>query len=83
MMDFPVKSGKKARTIEKKTVLIIRDNEKTVIRKRPAKGLLAGMYEFPMLEGYVTEKDVLRYVEGLGYHPIQIQKLEEQSWLDI
>ena len=77
MMDFPVKSGKKARTIEKKTVLIIRDNEKTVIRKRPAKGLLAGMYEFPMLEGYVTEKEVLRYVAGLGYRPIQIQKLED------
>ena len=38
-LDIPAK--------EKKTVLILRDDEKVAIRKRPAKGLLAGLYELP------------------------------------
>ena len=50
-MDFPVKKKAKARRIEKRTVFIFRDNEKVAIRKRPQKGLLAGMYEFPNVEG--------------------------------
>ena len=47
---IPVKSKAKPRKIEKKTVLILRDDEKVAIRKRPAKGLLAGLYELPNVE---------------------------------
>ena len=39
VMDFPVKSKAKARRIEERTVLVIRDGEKVAIRKRPKKGL--------------------------------------------
>ncbi len=53
-MDFPVKKKAKARRIEKRTVFIFRDNEKVAIRKRPQKGLLAGMYEFPNVEGHLA-----------------------------
>ena len=51
VMDFPVKSKAKARRIEERTVLVIRDGEKVAIRKRPKKGLLAGLYELPNLSG--------------------------------
>lgn len=40
---IPVKSRAKPRRIEKKTVLVIRDGERFVLRKRPSKGLLAGI----------------------------------------
>ena len=73
---YPRKSGKKPRVIEDKTVLLIRDENRTAIRKRPEKGLLAGMYEFPMLEGHKEEKEVLEYVKGLGYGVIYIKELE-------
>lgn len=73
---YPKKSPKKARTIEEKTVLILQDEEKTALVKRPAKGLLAGMYEFPSLSGHKSEDEVLKYLEEIGYKAIHIQRLE-------
>lgn len=73
--DFPVKTKAKARRIEKRTVLIFRDEEKTAIRKRPDKGLLAGMYEFPSLEGHADERETAEYGKSLGLSPIRIRKL--------
>ena len=72
---FPKKSAKAARTIEKKTVLIIQDENKSALHKRPDTGLLAGMYEFPSLEGHQTRKRVLAYLEAMGLIPIRIEKL--------
>ena len=40
---IPVKAPKKARTQDNRTVFIIQDGECTAIRKRPEKGLLAGI----------------------------------------
>ena len=53
--EFPVKKKKKERRIEKRTVLVFRDNEKTAVRKRAASGLLAGLYEFPGKEGHLKQ----------------------------
>lgn len=76
--DFlPVKSPKKPRTIEEKTVFIIVNDRQVLIRKRAQKGLLAGMYEFPNTEGYLTEREVLHYVEGLGFTGLRIEELPD------
>ena len=75
-MEYPVKSKAKKRKQEDKTVLVIQDGNKVILRKRPSKGLLAGMYEFPNLEGHLSEKEVLQYVEELGLTPVRIQSLE-------
>lgn len=75
-MNYPVKTKLKKRRIEKKTVLVIQDGNKVVLRKRPKEGLLAGMYEFPNLEGYLKEKEVLSYVREMGLVPVRIQKIE-------
>ena len=56
--DYPVKQEKKPRQIEDRTILVIRDENKTAIRKRPGRGLLAGMYEFPSLTGFRTAEEV-------------------------
>ena len=76
---YPKKAGKKARNIEEKTVLIIQDADKAAIRQRPGKGLLAGMYEFPMLEGYQTAEAVLEYLSGNGLSPLRIQPLTDSK----
>lgn len=47
-MDYPVKKKAKEREIEKRTILRFCDNEEIAIRKRPGKGLLAGLYDFLM-----------------------------------
>jgi len=74
---LPVKTKKKSRRIDYKTVILIMDDRKTVIRKRPSKGLLAGLYEFPNIEGHLSEKQVQQYTESLGYFPMYIEKMPE------
>lgn len=48
---YPVRSGKKARRIVEATVLVLRCGNKYALEKRPAKGLLAGLWQFPFFEG--------------------------------
>ena len=77
--ELPKKAPKKARTIEKKTVLLLKDGEKIAIRKRPKKGLLAGLYEFPNVEEHLSEDEVLSLVKSYGLAPLFIQKLEDSK----
>ncbi len=74
--DYPKKIGKKERSIEKRTVLIIQDANTAALRKRPAKGLLAGMYEFPCMEGEQSTEQVLEYLREKGLQPLHIKELE-------
>ena len=74
---YPVKAEKKPRRIEEKTVLVIRDGERVALRKRPGRGLLAGLYEFPKLEGHRSPDEVIRWVEEAGLTPLHIQKLDD------
>ena len=74
-MEFPVKKKAKSRRIEKRTILVFRDNEKTAVRKRPDTGLLAGMYEFPGREGHLKQAEVIEYAKGLGLMPVRVKRL--------
>lgn len=75
--EYPVKEKKKERKIELKTVLVIKDGETVAIHKRPPKGLLAGMYELPMLEGHLKEKEVIGRLKDIGLMPLRIEYLGE------
>jgi len=77
ILKLPVKSKEKERRIEKRTVFVVRDGERVIIRKRPKKGLLAGLYELPNVEGHMTQEEALAYIKGLNFSPIRIQKLPE------
>lgn len=72
---IPCKPPKKQRMPEEKTVLIIHLNGRVLLHKRPEKGLLAGMYELPSMEGYRERTEVLDYVRELGFAPIYIESL--------
>lgn len=75
--EYPKKTAKKPRKIEKKTMLVIQDENKAAIKKRPEKGLLAGMYEFPSLAGHKTEKEVTSYLKDMGLEIVRIRRLED------
>lgn len=77
--EFPVKSRAKARRTEKRTVLVIRDGERVAIRKRPKKGLLAGLYEFPNWSGHLSREESLARVEKSGLVPLRITPLGESK----
>lgn len=57
-MELPVKPKKKARKIEKKTILLLECHGKYALRKRSDKGLLAGMWEFPSVEGKAKKGEI-------------------------
>ena len=75
--ELPVKKKAKARRIEEKTVFIIKDGEQVALHKRANKGLLAGLYELPNVEGHLSETDAVSYIEAQGYTPIRIQPVCE------
>ena len=45
------------------------------IRKRPEKGLLAGLYELPNIEEHLNKKEITQYCKEIGLMPIHIKKL--------
>ena len=45
--ELPVKAAKKPRRVEERTVWLIFHDGKVALRRRPEKGLLAGLWEFP------------------------------------
>lgn len=55
---LPSPKEKKAKKTLLYTVLLLEYNHTFAIRKRPAKGLLASLWEFPVLDGFLTEEEV-------------------------
>lgn len=74
---LPVKAPKKERRIEDRTVLILADDARTAIHKRPEKGLLAGLWELPNPEGHFTPEEAARFVRSMGFSPLFIERLED------
>lgn len=79
MAEYPKKTPKKARSIENKTILVLQDEQKVALCKRPSKGLLAGMYEFPWMEGIQKEDSVLEYLKSKGIQVLHIKRLEDSK----
>ena len=77
--EIPKKKAKAKRKIIPITVLLIQDGDRTLIRKRPDTGLLAGLYEFPNLDGKLTGKKALQAVAEMGFSSLRIEKLPESS----
>lgn len=72
---LPVKTAPKKRRKEKKTVLIVRDDTRIILHKRPDHGLLAGLYEYPNFDGFLTETEALEEVRKMHLQPLKIEKL--------
>lgn len=62
--EIPVKAPKKGRRIEERTILLLEYQGKLAVNKRPAKGLLAGLYEYPNLEGKLSAEEVEALIEN-------------------
>ena len=75
---YPVRPGKKARRELNMTVMLIHSGDYFVIRKRPARGLLANLYEFPNTDGFLNEDETIRYVEKMtGTYALRIRRIRE------
>lgn len=76
---IPVREKIINRKKEHRTVLLFRKEEKIAIQKRPQKGLLANMYEFPNLEGKKKKEDILEQIDKWGIKTRRIQKKGQAS----
>ena len=72
---FPVKSPKKPRKKEHRTIALLTDGERYVLRQRPTRGLLAGLYEPINLEGDLSSDELSEVLAQLGYEPLAVRPL--------
>ncbi len=63
---FPKKPEKKPRKVEERSVFLLEYQGKYLIQKRPEKGLLAGLWEFPSQEGRLSSGQLHEFLEEWG-----------------
>ncbi len=76
---LPVKLPGKKRRVEEKTVLILRCDGRYALCKRPRNGLLAGLWQFPDLEGKPDLPRILEQVEQMGIKVRDIARQVERK----
>jgi A/G-specific adenine glycosylase len=74
---LPVRKKAAPKRTEKRTILIIGAGDDLLLHRRPDKGLLAGLYEFPGKEGHLSEDGALQAVKDFGFEPLHIKRLPD------
>ncbi len=70
--DYPVMPDKRPRRVQQKTVFLLTNGDRAALRKRPDRGLLAGLWEFPNLDGALTREEALAQARAWGCEPKSI-----------
>ena len=76
---LPVKAPKKAKRQEDRTVFIFRCDGRYALEKRPSKGLLAGLWQFPNIPGHPDTLKALEAVQTMGLKPREILREVERK----
>jgi A/G-specific adenine glycosylase len=63
---YPVKAAKRPRKTEEMTVFILSFGNEFALQKRPDKGLLAGLWQFPNVQGKLQLPAAIEYLAGRG-----------------
>ena len=83
-LNYPVRSPRKERRIEERTIFLIRaPGGRSLLRRRPAEGLLGGMWEFPSVPGSCAEEDLPAALETVlpGAEPVSFESVGEAKHL--
>ena len=76
---LPVKAAKKGRREEDRTVLILRCEGRYAVVQRPQKGLLAGLWQLPDVEGRLEADQALALLEQLGAKPRELLRQTDKK----
>ena len=76
---LPVKSPKKSRRIEEKTVFILRCDGQYALKKREDSGLLAGLWQFPDVPGKLSLEEAMDVARQLGLQITGVRRVLERS----
>lgn len=74
---YPVKAPKAARRVEERTVLLLTDGARVLLRRRPENGLLAGLWEFPGESGWLDRDAARLLLEKRGLLPDRLLTMKE------
>ena len=73
--ELPQKTPPKRRRTEKLTIFLLSKNGKIALEKRPAHGLLAGLWGFPAMEGHLKKNEAAKALQALGLIPAKLHAL--------
>ena len=73
--ELPVRINKTRRREENRTVFKIWSGDRCAVCRRPERGLLAGLYEYPNVKGELTKEETLRVIREMGFEPLQIRPM--------
>ena len=76
---LPVKNPKKGKRQETLTVFILRRGEEFVLEKRPEKGLLAGLWQFPNIPGCLDGARAAAWAGERGLKVRDIRRIVEKK----
>lgn len=78
-VQLPVRLPKRGKREEERTVFIISCNDRFALTKRPSKGLLAGLWQFPDVSGAYTGQEAADRAGELGFSVSGILREVEMS----
>ena len=76
---FPVKKPKAERKMEDRTVLILACDGQYALEKRPSRGLLAGLWQFPNVPGALEPDASVEAAEAMGVRVRNILRQTEKK----
>ena len=71
---YPVRLPKKEKKQENRTVFLLHCGEKWAIEKRPEKGLLASLWQFPNESGHFDAAQAVAWAERRGLQPRNVER---------
>lgn len=71
---LPVKKRKTPHKVQQRTVLLLLYGTSVFVHKRPAKGLLANLWEYPNLEGRLTQEELAVFLQN---HQLTLKSIEK------
>lgn len=76
---LPIKSPKRGKRQEDRTVFILECDGKFALQKRPNKGLLAGLWQFPDVSGQLEVASAVSLVESWGLPVRQVRRQSDKK----
>ena len=76
---FPVKKPKGDRKVEERTLFILCCDGRYALQKRPDRGLLAGLWQFPDVSGFLDAAGAVAAAQEFGFRPVQVLRQSEKK----
>lgn len=79
MLDYPVRTEKKKRRKIQKTVFVLHCGGRLAVERRPDKGLLAGLWQLPNVDGALEASEAIAQAEAWGTQPLDLLRRAEYT----